>query len=403
MPQLVNVPNVELAREGEEVAAIVGGKLKFTQTDFEELMAAAQDPGLRDGVIRIGHSGMTKLAAETGMPALGYIQNLRIDGRSLRADLVSVPKKLVPMFVGQKGQPPPYRGRSLELQFSKQGKNRTYRMYLSGIALLGETAAAFETLEDVIEYFDVAAAQAPDVPDRENAALVAWFAPEVDPKSAKNDPAGPTVPKDEGDDQEAKAEVELEALAKKLGIDVSADEWTKLDDAGRQTLVDSTLDAKLKAEQPPAEPKPAEEPPPQPKPAEEPPAPTAGLPDNVVPIDKTVLDKLMADAQRGVNADEKLQERDRDEALSAALAQGKITADTKDEWGAMLAKDPEGTKTLLAKMPATVPTSVLGHDGDQPVVTPENLQAFLAGVPPQEEDALYDELFPEEKLKEGAH
>lgn len=88
------------------------------------------------------------------------------------------------------------------------------------------------------------------------------------------------------------------------------------------------------------------------------------LPPGVTLIDEGTLRQLQAGAQTAAALAKKEQVRERDALLSAAVKDGKFSADRKTHFAALYDVDPEGTKATLAALAAnTVPVLERGYDG----------------------------------------
>jgi ATP-dependent protease ClpP protease subunit len=77
--------------------------------------------------------------------------------------------------------------------------------------------------------------------------------------------------------------------------------------------------------------------------------------DGKVVVSQIVLDELKAGAQAGVEARSKQLADERDDAIEAAFAPGKISAERREAWTASWDKDPEGTKADLESLEARFP------------------------------------------------
>lgn len=83
-----------------------------------------------------------------------------------------------------------------------------------------------------------------------------------------------------------------------------------------------------------------------------------------VPVDKTALAELQANAELGRQAREKQVADHRETVLKAALKDGKITPASKKAWESKLKAAPEATEAELAALPdGLVPVEEIGHGG----------------------------------------
>lgn len=139
---------------------------------LDELRAMAEaDAELGDELLppnKIGHpdeqtlvrnsidAGELPEPADGELPAVGWLENLRVDGQKLLADVKKVPTLVVDLI--EKGA---YRTRSVELaKVTSQRSGKTYDWVVSGLAWLGGKLPAVKTLGDV------AALYSGDVPIR---------------------------------------------------------------------------------------------------------------------------------------------------------------------------------------------------------------------------------------------
>jgi hypothetical protein len=83
-------------------------------------------------------------------PAAGWLENLRVSGDQLLADLKAVPKKLADLI-----QTGAFRTRSVELApvTSQTRDGKEYDAVITGLALLGAKAPAVRTLDDILAFY----------------------------------------------------------------------------------------------------------------------------------------------------------------------------------------------------------------------------------------------------------
>lgn len=124
--------------------------LRAIAENTTRLMAAGE---LR-APLKLGHSVNQKLAKASGyedgeMPALGWIDNPRVEGSKLKVDLKAVPKKL-----GSLLKSGAFRTRSLELRsYVSQKDGAKVGPAIRGLALMGAKTPAVRTLDDVIALY----------------------------------------------------------------------------------------------------------------------------------------------------------------------------------------------------------------------------------------------------------
>ncbi|ERG63473.1 peptidase [Agrococcus pavilionensis RW1] len=87
------------------------------------------------------------------------------------------------------------------------------------------------------------------------------------------------------------------------------------------------------------------------------------LPDTAIVVDKSAYEELQRSAAAGREALAQATAQRRDGLIAEALADGRITAATKDTWRAQLDTNEDVASAILAGMPknAAVPTEELGH------------------------------------------
>lgn len=86
-----------------------------------------------------------KVGHESGGPAVGYLENLRVSGDKLVADLKDVPRKFAELVRARA-----FTGRSVELsKITSQRTGRRYPLVVSALAWLGDKLPAVRTLDDV--------------------------------------------------------------------------------------------------------------------------------------------------------------------------------------------------------------------------------------------------------------
>ncbi|EUA09533.1 hypothetical protein I546_4168 [Mycobacterium kansasii 732] len=153
MPEVRTVRDVEILKIGTFDGA--NGMFTVTREDLEAAAEFARAGVLRPAPLKIGHDD----PRFDGGPALGNLDNLRVVGDTLIADLVNVPAGLAKLL------PFSYRDRSIEGVFDyRDGAGRVWKFAVTALALLGERAPAVHTLKQLGELYgvdDVAAAAAP--------------------------------------------------------------------------------------------------------------------------------------------------------------------------------------------------------------------------------------------------
>jgi hypothetical protein len=140
-PTLVTIPGVELVEAAVDVSTSTG-IYTFTAEHLAAAVAAQDDPAVRSPIVKLGHID----PRFDGEPAVGVIRNLRLsaNGMTLLGDLVGVPAWLAEIL------PSAYPSRSIEAWFDYTSTSGTKHPFvLTGLALLGVSAPALQSLEDV--------------------------------------------------------------------------------------------------------------------------------------------------------------------------------------------------------------------------------------------------------------
>jgi ATP-dependent protease ClpP protease subunit len=138
-----------------------------------------------------------------------------------------------------------------------------------------------------------------------------------------------------------------ESVLQKLGLDAEADE----------SAIEAAIDEKIAA----AETK-SEAPPEAPEPTVDQ-LPQVAAKFGLTVLDKTVHDRLVADAALGAQAHARMVAEDQEHTIRAALEGGQITPASADTWRAQLKENPAGVKALLETMPknSAVPVAAVGY------------------------------------------
>jgi hypothetical protein len=115
----------------------------YTVADLERMASASRElAGELHAPAKIGHGG--------DQPAVGWLENLRVNGTKLVADVTSVPRRFVELIENRA-----YRTRSVELsRVTSQRTGRTYDRVVTGLAWLGGKMPAVRTLDDVVKLYE---------------------------------------------------------------------------------------------------------------------------------------------------------------------------------------------------------------------------------------------------------
>lgn len=393
MPELklVTIPHVHLASVGTWDCST--GKWECTSAKLAAIVAAQDDPGVRSGVIKLGHVD----PRFDGQPAVGRIENLSLedDGMELYGDLVGVPSWLPEVLASA------FPSRSVEVIENYAGTTgHTHAAVLTGLALLGVTAPAIGSLEDVAAMYDpeyvelIAAAGAGST--RHVGVFAAVSVDTLRAEFYEKLPAGSwtwireiyagsdaylIVDDDEGDlykipwsesDGSITFGAPVRVEVQYVESAESADDDSLLMLA-RFTTPDPVLVRASQGDTPmPIDPKDllavvglpetatAEEyqarldelatlaAPPTPEPDVKP-TPLAELPEGSVVLDEAQVAELVSAARSGAEAHAILAAQDRDRVLDAAVRAGKFPPARRAHYIAMWEKDPDGTREHVEK------------------------------------------------------
>lgn len=152
---LVTLPAITLVAVGEWNAST--GPVEFTSDDLRAAVAALDDPAVHNPRLRIGHTDPNVDLVESAggfseQPCFGKFTNMRLnsDASAIVADMVGVPEWLAELL------PIAYPSRSIEGYWNvKTASGKEHDFVISAVALLGVSAPAVETLEDLAVLFSV--------------------------------------------------------------------------------------------------------------------------------------------------------------------------------------------------------------------------------------------------------
>ena len=160
---LRTVPNIELAAIGTWKA--VTGTTTFTAQDFQDAVAALDCPGVRNPVVKLGHTEADSGSGVRwdGEPALGWISGMRYDSDGkLRGDLTGLPAWLAdPQGDGLSVLAAAYPDRSIEIYrpFTCQ-IGHSHPAVITALALVGVSppgVGVLKSMQDVYAAWTVGA------------------------------------------------------------------------------------------------------------------------------------------------------------------------------------------------------------------------------------------------------
>ena len=122
---------------------------KYTEKDLDEMEKSFKEIGQEiKPYLKLGHNKSQKLLASDGMPAAGWVANVRREGQSLVADFKNMPKKIYELI--KKGA---YGRMSSEIYWNLKHAGKDYKRVLKAVALLGADTPAVSSLDDFINLY----------------------------------------------------------------------------------------------------------------------------------------------------------------------------------------------------------------------------------------------------------
>jgi len=140
--------------EGVEIFSVGtwNGK-KITEKDLENIVACyARTKEFITPSIKIGHDNEQAFLQKEGLPAAGWVENVRKVGSKLVADFVDIPKKIYELIAKKA-----YRKVSCELYNDVEMDGETYPKLLGAVALLGADMPAVMNLSDILSNYKFSA------------------------------------------------------------------------------------------------------------------------------------------------------------------------------------------------------------------------------------------------------
>ncbi len=120
--------------------------MEFSLADLNGIVSAFNVLGDNHKVpLKFGHNNEQPMT--DGMPAIGWVKSLSVEGDKLIADVTDIPPVVMNAMDNKL-----YRNVSVELDLDVKYKNQQFPAVLSGIALLGADIPAVNTLKDLTHY-----------------------------------------------------------------------------------------------------------------------------------------------------------------------------------------------------------------------------------------------------------
>ena len=95
--------------------------------------------------LKLGHDNTQKLIKSSGLPSIGWVENLYVRGEKLLADLTHIPEKIYKLIKSRA-----YRKVSCEIYWNLNVNGNKYSRVLGGIALLGAENPGVMNLDDIL-------------------------------------------------------------------------------------------------------------------------------------------------------------------------------------------------------------------------------------------------------------
>ena len=143
-PTLYSIKDVPIFEAGEWK----GGSLKYSVDRLQQIVESANE--LKDRIVPyifLGHSGAKGTERRSGQPAVGHLENVRLTGKRIVADLMAIPKQVYELI--RSGG---YKRVSAEIAHNWKDtvNDKMHERLLTGLALLGAEHPAVNTLPTTI-------------------------------------------------------------------------------------------------------------------------------------------------------------------------------------------------------------------------------------------------------------
>ncbi len=125
---------------------------QITDHDLDCIVAAfGSTKGMVRPSLKLGHDDEQKLLQKDGLPAAGWVENVRKVGSKLVADFVDIPKKVYQLIANKA-----YRKVSCEIYNNVDIKGSKYPKMLGAVALLGADLPGVLNLDDILSLYGIA-------------------------------------------------------------------------------------------------------------------------------------------------------------------------------------------------------------------------------------------------------
>ena len=124
---------------------------KYTLEDLKEMDRALNETkSTFRPFLKLGHSKNQKLLANEGLPAAGWLENVRVVGEKLICDFVDIPKKIFELI-----QQKTYRKVSSEIYLNCSFGEKVYNYLVGAVAILGAESPGVSTLSDILGLYNL--------------------------------------------------------------------------------------------------------------------------------------------------------------------------------------------------------------------------------------------------------
>lgn len=122
---------------------------EYNENDLDEIVKSFEKIGKElKPFLKLGHDKEQALIQKDGLPAAGWIAELKRKGQVLYAKIINVPKKIKELIDNRA-----YGRVSAELFWNLKEGDKTYPRVLKAVALLGADTPAIGTLDDFINLY----------------------------------------------------------------------------------------------------------------------------------------------------------------------------------------------------------------------------------------------------------
>lgn len=124
-------------------------KDKYSTEDLHQMVQAFEN--LKEGFkpyLKLGHDNSQKLAKSSGLPSVGWVERLYVQGQKLFADLEYIPEKIYKLIKSKA-----YRKVSCEIYWDLDVNGIKYPRVLGAVALLGAETPGVGNLQDIINMY----------------------------------------------------------------------------------------------------------------------------------------------------------------------------------------------------------------------------------------------------------